>query len=215
MAKNWRHADGRKVQVIGGLGCSLQPLMLYSLSVEEGSKGVGGEIVDCPVCFAPVRSGRWAAKGADQADPMKRVGTGGSARSRGWSTHQTEGRECYVAQQVQNDGRADGAGLRARFRHLVQLGRRGPGRGARRGEGARQGGGRAPPAVRPDGREYMGYQKILLVQRAYSNGWVRVRTEEGQTSWLNLNHAMQLYRIDDVKAFRERVRQQLRKGWGR
>jgi hypothetical protein len=55
----------------------------------------------------------------------------------------------------------------------------------------------------PDGREYMGYQKLLLVQRVSSNGWVEVRTEEGQTSWLNLNHAMQLYRIEDVKKWRQ------------
>ncbi len=61
----------------------------------------------------------------------------------------------------------------------------------------------------PDGREYMGYQKILLVQRVSSNGWVEVRTEEGQTSWLNLNHAMQLYHIEDVKEFREKFREQL------
>ena len=61
----------------------------------------------------------------------------------------------------------------------------------------------------PDGKEYMGYQKILLVQRVSSNGWVEVRTEEGQSSWLNLNHAMQLYHIEDVKEFRERVREQL------
>ena len=61
----------------------------------------------------------------------------------------------------------------------------------------------------PDRNEYKGYLNIYLVQRAYSNGWVEVKTEEGDTSFLNLNHAMELYRIDDVKKFRERIRQQL------
>ena len=67
----------------------------------------------------------------------------------------------------------------------------------------------------PDGNEYMGYQKPVLVQRVSSNGWVEVRTEEGQTSWLNLNHAMQLYRIEDVKTFREKFRERAGTGGGK
>jgi hypothetical protein len=55
----------------------------------------------------------------------------------------------------------------------------------------------------PDGRPYPGDRKVVLVQKVYANGWVEVKTEEDQTSWLNLNHAMQLYRIDDVAKWRQ------------
>lgn len=54
----------------------------------------------------------------------------------------------------------------------------------------------------PDGRPYFGDRKLVLVRRVYANGWAEARTEEGQTCWLNFSQAMQLYRIDDVEAWR-------------
>ncbi len=58
----------------------------------------------------------------------------------------------------------------------------------------------------PEGRELLGYRQLALVQRAYSNGWVEVKTEEGQITYVNLNQTTHLYRIDDVKKFRELTR---------
>jgi|GEM_PF-4654067 len=55
----------------------------------------------------------------------------------------------------------------------------------------------------PDGRPYLGVPKLFLIQKVYAHGWVEVQTPERQTAILNLNHAMQLYRIDDVQKWRK------------
>ncbi len=59
----------------------------------------------------------------------------------------------------------------------------------------------------PDHKQWPGEQGLVLVQRNFSNGWVEIKTEEGQTAWLNLNQAMQVYLIaDPQKWHREAAR---------
>ena len=36
----------------------------------------------------------------------------------------------------------------------------------------------------------------VLVQKVFSDGWVEVKTQEGQTSFINLNHAYQIYPLE-------------------
>lgn len=55
----------------------------------------------------------------------------------------------------------------------------------------------------PDWREWPGVRSPVLIQKAYSNGWVEVKTPENQIAWINLNQATQLYRIEDIKKFRK------------
>jgi hypothetical protein len=55
----------------------------------------------------------------------------------------------------------------------------------------------------PDNRPWAGDRKLVLIQKAFSNGWVEVKTDDDQTGWINLNHIMHFYHIADVKKWRQ------------